>query len=227
MSLIKKIRSRGLLHSIETAFNRFVPAWLFRLSVGTVLELAPEQLGEVHTGLDNSDFVLRCVQQGSQARDQLRTTTWNSVPLKTSSNDYGYSIAHASTPQTVLGGVWGGVESFHESNLGFQLQFDDEQSWIYCAYVSKEARGMGVYKRVLSFGANDLIEKGFKRILVVVQPWNKASMYIHRKYSQETLGTIAVVRLFSLCAVFSTGAVKKGSTFTLSPFGKPVQLSIE
>lgn len=226
MSLLQNIKNRGLLHSIEIAFNRFVPAWLFRLSTGCVFELDPEKLREVSAGIDNSNFVLTCVEQGSLERDKLRTLTWNSVPIETSSNDFGYSIAYVSSPENVLGGVWGGIESFQEADLGFQLQFNDEQSWIYCAYVNKEAQGQGVYKRVLSFAINDLVEKGYKRILVVIQPWNNASMYIHGKYATKQIGTITAIRLFSFCAVFSTGAVEKDRTTTLSPLSKPVQLRI-
>lgn len=227
MSLIQKLKERGLLHSIEIVFNRFVPAWLFRYCTGTVFELDPQKLTEVLNELDNSDFVLSCVEQGSQARDQLRTLTWNSVPIETSSNDFGYSIAQVSTPQDVLGGVWGGIESFQEASLGFQLQFGDHQSWIYCAYVKPETQGKGIYKRLLSFGCNDLVEKGYQRIYVIVQPWNKASTYIHQKYAKGKIGTITGLRVFSLCTVFTSGAVEKDRTITLSPLSDPVQLRIK
>lgn len=226
MSLIQKIKERGLLHSIEIVFNRIVPAWLFRFSTGQVFELDPPKLIEVLGALDNSDFVLSCVDQDSPARDQLRTLTWNSVPIETSSNDFGYSIAHVATPDDVLGGVWAGIESFQEGDLGFQLQFEDQQSWIYCAYVNQEAQGKGVYKRLLSFGSNDLIDKGYRRIYVVIQPWNKASTYIHGKYAKGKIGTITAFRVFSFCAVFSTGAVEKDRTITGSPLSNPVQLRI-
>lgn len=227
MSLFKKIKKRGFLHSVETAFNRFVPPWLFRYSTGHVLELEKASLSAVLPSLDNSDFALTCVEQGSDARKKLREVTWNSVPEESSANDFGYSIAKQSDQEKVLGGVWGGIESFHEANLGFQLHFDDDQSWIYCAYVNKDARGMGVYKRVLSFGAIDLIEKGYERILVVIQPWNKASMYVHKKHLQKKLGAITVIRVFSICAVFTSGAVKKDRTFTSKPMKNPVRITVE
>lgn len=226
MSLIKKIKSRGPLHCVEIAFNRFVPAWLFRFSLGTVLALDSEKLREAITAIENSEFKLLCVEQGSQAREQLRTLTWNSVPIETSSNDFGYSIAYASKPKTVLGGVWGGIETFHENDLGFQLQFNELQSWIYCAYIDQEAQGKGVYKRVLAFAVNDLVEKGYRQHLVVIQPWNKASMHVHQKYARKEVGRIAVVRLLAMCAVFSSGDVVKDRTITFSPHRKPVQLRI-
>ncbi len=226
MSVIQKLKERGLLHSIEILFNRIVPAWLFRFSTGNVFELDPQKLAEVLNAMDNSDFILTCVEQGSQARDQLRTLTWNSVPMETSANDFGYSIADRGTPEDVLGGVWAGIESFQEADLGFQLQFADHQSWIYCAYVKQQAQGKGVYKRLLSFGSNDLIEKGYQRIYVVIQPWNKASTYIHQKYAKGKIGKITALRLFSLCAVFCSGAVGKDRTLTGNPLSNPVQLHI-
>jgi len=226
MPLIQKILRRGLLHSIEIVFNRIVPAWVFRFSTGCVFELDPKKLDEVLSGIDNSNYVLTCVEQGSAARDQLRKLTWNSVPIETSYNDFGYSIANVSSPTDVLGGVWGAIESFQEADLGFQLQFEASQAWIYCAYVNKEAQGQGVYKRVLAFGTDDLITKGYERILVVIQPWNRASMYVHGKYAKKRLGTITAIRIFSFIAVFTTGDVKKDRTITLSPLRNPVQLRI-
>ncbi len=226
MSLIQKLKERSLLHSIEILFNRIVPAWLFRFCTGTVFELDTQKLAELFGEMDKSDFVLTCVEQSSQARDQLRTLTWNSVPLETSANDFGYSIAHLSTPEDVLGGVWAGIESFQEANLGFQLLFDDRQSWIYCAYVKPEAQGKGVYKRLLSFSSNDLIEKGYQRICVIIQPWNRASTHVHQKYAMGKIGTITALRVFSLCAVFTTGAVEKDRTITGFPLSKPIRLHI-
>ena len=226
MRVIQKLKERGLLHSIEIVFNRIVPAWLFRFSTGNVFEMDPQKLAAVFDELDNTDFILTCVEQGSQARDQLRTLTWNSVPKETSANDFGYSIADRRSPEGVLGGVWAGIENFQEADLGFQLQFADHQSWVYCAYVNQQAQGKGVYKRLLSFGCNDLIEKGYQRIYVVIQPWNKASTYVHQKYAKAKVGSITALRVLSLCAVFTSGAVKKDRTMTGAPLSNPVQLLI-
>jgi ribosomal protein S18 acetylase RimI-like enzyme len=227
MSLIQKLKRRGILHSAEIAFNRIVPAWLFRFCKGQVFELDTRKLIELIGELDNSDFVINCVEQNSVARDELRKLTWNEVPIETSSNDFGYSITKAQSSEDVLGGVWAGIESFHEANLGFQLQFHKKQSWIYCAYVTKNARGQSIYRRLLSFSINDLIEKGYKQVLVVVQPWNKASTYIHQKYATRKAGKITAIRLFSFCAVFTTGLIKKDRTMTVSPAANPIQLRIE
>lgn len=227
MSLFKKLKAYGLLHFVETYFNRFVPAWLFRFSVGYIYEFDPKKLCEVLPTLDNADFAMTCVEQGSQARQELREVTWNSVPEESSANDFGYSISKASDTGKVLGGLWGGIESFHEQNLGVRFRFADDQSWIYCAFVDKDARGMGVYKRILSFTATDLVDKGYKRILAVIQPWNRASMRIHNKYVDRKLGSMVAIRIFSFCTVLSFGGITKDGTFTFQPFSKPINVTIK
>ena len=156
----------------------------------------------------------------------MRETTWNSVPLKTSKNDYGYAISRHDEPSLTLGGVWGGIGSFQESNLGFQLQFKDFEGWIYCAYVDERARGAGIYKRLLSFAAKDLNEKGHSRLLVIVQPWNRASTYIHKKYSKANIGRISVIRIFNIAFVFRRGKVKKNRSFTTQVSLNPVELTV-
>ena len=225
MSLLKKIRDRGVLHSAETLFNRIVPAALFRFSVGEVLELDVQLMCETLTAMDNRGFVMKCVEDADE-RDALRTTTWNSVPKETTHHDLGYAICGADDPQAVLGGVWGGVESFIEADLGFRIQLDPDQAWIYCAYVSKQARGKGVYKRILTFAADDLRNRGHTRLRVVVQPWNKASMYIHEKYSTRKVGRIIVVRFFFLASVFCTGQLSKNKTFTTKIAAAPVEFKV-
>lgn len=225
MSLLQKIRNRGILHSAETVFNRIVPAWLFRFSVGDVLELDQQMMCETLASLDNSDFVMKSVEDVAE-RDALRTTTWNSVPAETTHHDLGYAICSTGDPQAVLGGVWGGVESFVEADLGFRVQLDTDQAWIYCAYVSKQARGQGVYKRVLTFAADDLRKRGHTRLRVVIQPWNKASMYIHKKYSTRTVGRIMVVRIGFLAFVFCTGQLTKSKTVTSKIVAAPVEIKV-
>ena len=175
----------------------------------------------------SSDFSMSKVYPGDADREKLRAATWSTVPLESSANDFGYAITPSSTPTKLVGGVWGGISSFHEANLGFQLQLDEEQSWIYCAYLSKASRRQGLYKQLLSFATRDLTSRGYKRVLLMVQPWNKASLAAHRRYVQRDCGKVIVIRIFSLCGVFVSGAIKKDRTFTFQPFARPVEIRIQ
>jgi ribosomal protein S18 acetylase RimI-like enzyme len=213
------------VHSAEILFNRIVPVWLFRFSMGTVFKLDCEKLCHALDTVGPSDLVMQCVDD-TELRDRLRKTTWNSVPIETSANHYGYAIYRNEAPDKILGGVWGGIERFNEADLGFQIQLRPEQSWIYCAYVAAEARGEGVYKRVLSFAARDLREKGHDELRVIVQPWNRASMAIHRKYSNEIIGRITVIRVFALAIVFCSGQLTKSKTCTTELLTDPVRIDV-
>ena len=226
MESFQVIKNRGLLQTIETIFNRIVPAWVFRFSVGSVFELDLQKL-QAAAPSTSLDFTLTNLEPEAADREKLRTATWNCVPLKSSANDFGYAITENSAPKRMVGGVWGGIASFHEANLGFQLQLDEKQAWIYCAYLRKESRGLGLYKPLLSFATRDLTNRGYTRALVMIQPWNKASLAAHRLYFQRESGKIMVIRIFSLCSVFVFGNIKKECTFTFRPFTCPVQVRIE
>ncbi|MFG0291502.1 MAG: GNAT family N-acetyltransferase [Rhodopirellula sp. JB044] len=221
MSVLQKIKSHGIAHSIEIIFNRIVPAWCFRFSVGTVYELDTERLINVLDELNLDHFRFQRVEDPTEL-EELRALTWNSVPVETTIGHYGYSVSRASDPDRTIGGVWGGVNQFNEADLGFQIQLKKSQALIYCAYVSKEARGEGIYKRVLPYAAKDLASEGYGDLTVMVQPWNKASTYIHQKYSKRTLGNVSVVRIFGLAMVFCSGEISKNKTCTTGLVSNPV-----
>ncbi len=225
ISLVRKIRDRGAILSAEILFNRVVPAWLFRFSVGDLLELDLAQMRDSWHQLKSDDFVVSCVTDPQQ-RSELRKLTWNSVPLESTANDFGYSISKAGKSEPVIGGVWAARESFIEADLGFQIELQDHQAWLYCAYVDAGARGLGVYKRVLSFVGKDLSERDFNQLLVVIQPWNKASMHVHQRFCRGKIGRIIALRLGRLSFVFCTGSISKSGTLTTQQMAGPIELRI-
>jgi hypothetical protein len=225
ISKLRKLLDRGLILSFEILFNRFIPESIFRFSIGDVLELDLRQMSQSWTNLESADFTVSCVEN-AQERLVLRKFTWNSVPLETTLNDYGYAIAKAGANQPVLGGVWAGTESFIEAGLGFRIMLEDNQAWLYCAYVDGSTRGLGLYKRLLSFVGCDLMARGFERLLVVIQPWNKASMQAHRRFTRKKLGRICVLRIFRISFVFCTGSISKNRTITTQQMSEPVQLHV-
>jgi ribosomal protein S18 acetylase RimI-like enzyme len=225
ISKLRKLRDRGIVLSLENLFNRIVPEWIFRFSVGDLLELNLPQMCQSWEGLESADFELTCVED-AQKRSELRKFTWNSVPLETTENDFGYAITKTGENEPLLGGVWAGTETFIEAKLGFRIVLEDNQAWLYCAYVDPNTRGLGIYKRLLSFVGSDLTARGFERLLVVIQPWNKASMHVHQRFIRNKIGRIYVMRLFQLSFVFCTGAITKNSTITTQQEKDPVLLRV-
>jgi GNAT superfamily N-acetyltransferase len=127
--------------------------------------------------------------------------------LESTKNDFGYAIYDPKDPEKFLGGVWVGVESFGEDNLGLEFQLGNRQAWLYCAFVDGDARGRGVYKKLLSFVAQDVRSRGFSQLLTVINPWNIVSRGAHEKQSKRICGTVSSVRFFSLARVWSSGNV--------------------
>jgi len=132
-SKFQKVKTQGYLRTLEVMFNRFVPPWIFRYSKGDIFDFDIEKLKAVADSLDQeaSDrLIAKCLvgsedsaAGNSQQRMQLRQFTWNSVPLETTHNDFGYAIYDAEDPDKLLGGLWAGVGSFSEDSLGVKFHF--------------------------------------------------------------------------------------------------------
>lgn len=212
------------LHRFEQLFNRIVPTWIFRFSVGDVFELDIPKLADAFQNYELQGMSIQSVEDADE-RSELRKSTWNSVLLSCSEDDFGYSAVDEPSKE-FLGGVWAGKDYFIESDLGFEIRMRPKQAWVYCAYVSKAARGRGIYQRLLSFVGQHVAENGFEQLYVIVQPWNRASTYVHKKYSSKSVGRIVVIRIFSLAAVFRTGALTKDRTLTTQLVKNPVRVKL-
>lgn len=219
---------------METVFNRLVPKWLFRFSVGDVFDLDFQLLQESSNRPLPSDYSMACIED-DHARLALREFTWNSVPLESTQDDFGYAVLKTSeldSPRdqaeasSYVGGVWAGTGSFSEADLGFRIDLQPSQAWLYCAFVDKEARGGGLYKKLLGFVAEDLQSRDYQRLSVIIQPWNKASIHVHRSLSRRRVGRVCVVKLLGFAWVFCSGEISQTKRFTASIEGNPVILKV-
>lgn len=226
MRLVEKIKQQGLLHLVETSFNRIVPAWLFRFSVGEVLELDLIQLQTLASSTDGSNGSYQFATVATEPdKSLLRAVTFNSVPVETTMHDIGYA-ARRKDDSAIVGGVWIGADDFLESNLGFQIQLQPNQAWLYCASIDKSVRGRGIYTRLLSEVAKDVLQRGYDQLLVVIQPWNKASMHVHGKYIQQHVGRIIAIRILRWMHVHSSGGMSQDKRLTTQPTHNPIQITI-
>ena len=148
------------------------------------------------------------------------------MPLETTSNDLGYLIYDQDEPEQILGGLWAGLGSFSENNLGVDFQFDDDQVWLYCAFVHDAARGRGVYKKLISFVANDLQQRGYSQLLGIVQPWNKVSRRMHEKQSRGICGRMSAVRVFNFVWVCSSGNLEVDKRLVTKISSDPARVKI-
>lgn len=237
-SKLKKVKTQGYLRTLELLFNRFVPPWIFRYSKGDIFDFNIEKLKSVADSLSSEaaeSLVARCLVgtegQESEAVDKqermrLRKFTWSSVPLESISDDFGYVIYDAADPQKMLGGVWAAVGSFSEDNLGVEFEFAQHQAWMYCAFVDSSARGRGVYKKLISFAAKDLEERGYTQLLGIVQPWNRISRIMHEKHSRGIVGRMSAIRILSLVWVSRSGNIKVDKRLVTSVKSNPANVLV-
>lgn len=236
-SKFQKVKTQGYLRTLEVVFNRFVPPWIFRYSKGDIFDFDIEKLKSVADSLnrDAADgLIAKCLigsddpnAQDNQERMRLREFTWNSVPLETTLNDLGYAIYDAKNPEKLLGGLWAGVGSFSEDSLGVRFRFSDDQAWLYCAFVHSEARGRGVYKKLISFVANDLQQRGYTQLLGIVQPWNRVSRMMHEKQSRGICGRMSAMRIFGLVRVWHSGNIEVDKRWVSNVKTDPVVVLIK
>ncbi len=222
MKIIDLIKKNGFLNLVERVFNRFVPCWIFRFSVMDFFEVDHQKLFESRK---NADLVCRHVTDEPELKE-LRTITFNNLPEEATQNHLGYSVSKKSEQETgsVAGGVWGGVESFPEIDLGFTINLSEDQGWIYCAYIQKEKRGAGMYSNLLSFAVGDMKQKRLSRIFLAVAPWNKRSVAVHKRFAKQKIGRVVTFRLFSVVCIFRSGKISKSKT--IATVGNPVELKL-
>lgn len=222
-STFKKIRTQGFWRTFELLFNRYVPASIFRYSKGDIFEFDMQALASLANVQEDHEFEVRDVRTEAE-RERLRQVTWSTVPLETTRNDIGYAVFRKGTDE-IVGGVWGGVGSFIEESLAIQFQFNQQQVWLYCAFIDKTARGKGVYKKLISFAVADLQRRGFRQALGIVQPWNRVSRRMHEKHSTRICGRMSAIRIFSRVWVFQKGDISIDRN-VVTQIDQPAQVEI-
>ncbi len=233
----QKAKAQGFIQTAEQLFTRVVPAWVFRYSNGEVFELDLEKLVALnaHPGHDVGDgLVAQCLVDAENSteksldsqRKQLREFTWNSAPLETTMNDLGYAIWDPQDPQKLLGGVWVARDSFIEDDLGLKFMFSKDQTWLYCAFVDGDARGRGIYKKLLSFVAQDVVKRGYPQLLTIVNPWNRLSRMVHHKRSKRICGTVSSIRMFWIAWISRSGNVEIDKRLITDVAKNPVKVTM-
>lgn len=225
-SKLEKAKAQGLIRSAELLFTRFVPAWVFRYSSGNIYELDIEQLSQHCPDLADDEIVFRCLEDSSSdAWRELRAFTWNAVPAETTGNDFGYVI-YDEKGNDILAGVWVAREDFQEEDLGFRIKLGPEQAWLYCAYVSPQARGRGIYKKLLALVADDLLKRGMTQLVCVVQAWNRISRMAHEKRSRWIIGWISSIRVGCFAWLSKAGDVTLERRFVSNPARSPANVEV-
>ena len=214
------------MHLTGVALSRVVPVRVARFWWGRMLEFDLQKMVDDESP-GHPDTKLRIAPvQDEVDREQLRQCTFNTTPSDYTGDDLGYGIRDVSTGRFV-GGLWISRGPFFESNLGYELHLPAGSGWLYCAYIEKDFRGGGLYRRLLANAAADLKAKGFERLFATIVPWNKSSNAAHRRCLIRSVGELRVIRIGRLAMAMPGGGVICAPRWTSNLTKRSLQVELE
>ena len=215
---------QGLRYSFAILFNRIVPQWLFRMRRYVVYEMdvsKTKAVAQSHEALaDNNVQVSAC--QNEEQTKAVEALTW----FKRSYSSGKNRSFQATIDGQLVAGVWLASEIFDEDELGVRLVMNERQTWLFAAFVSKNFRGQKIYGKLLPFVVNEG-SRDFPSVLLAVNPNNRPSNFVHKKWSQRTVGTVVALRLLGVSACWVFGQIRKDRTISWQAKKHPIQLTVD
>ncbi|TWT50373.1 hypothetical protein Pla22_31150 [Rubripirellula amarantea] len=198
--MLGRIQARGWWYSIGIVVNRIVPAKLFRMRIFRVFEFrCPGEASAAALNSPSSDhqesITFRWCVDESEKAEAARLTHYQ--PDDTASE---HRACLAYDGETAIGGVWIASGSFDESELGVRIHLNDDQVWLFAAFIAKSHRRRGIYRRLLEYvlTTHSRDDLGLRpMVLASINPTNKASIAAHQVYFASEVGTAWTVRVLS------------------------------
>ena len=212
------------MYTFAIGFNRIVPQWLFRMRRYAVYEMDVNKTraaADSQNAAHSDDVNISACRTEDQIK-AVETLTWFKREYSTGSN----RPFQATIDGQLVAGVWIATEVFDEDELGVRLMMNQRQAWLFAALVSKPYRGKGIYGKMLPFVVNETGQK-FPSVLLSVNPDNKPSNYVHKKWSQRTVGTVVAMRLVGVSICWVSGQIRKDRTISWNAKTQPIQLTID
>ena len=223
--MISKIQRMGFLYSVGVIINRVVPVWLFRFRRFVMLEMDPQKLDEYQVTDDANvaGGVFPVDVSWAQSEDISAIESLTYVDAEIIGPDV--KIAQAKSNGQLAGALWSVENYFLESELGVAIELSPDQLWLFAALVDKHFRGRRIYPRLLKHMCCDdsLAKKGSVEFLLSVNPHNKQSWKVHKKFAKRKLGEVFSMRVFgiAMCICFGENIVAS-STFTSDCKNRPI-----
>ena len=138
MGIVNRIGKLGFGFVFERAFERIVPAWIFRFCSLAVYQIDFDKLAD---GPFSSAVIKLC--NSAQDRQQLKEIT-------RASGDPKDTIGFVATlDDEVAGGLWISLGDYRDDDLGLSFLLGNEEAWIYSARVDEHHRRTGIYSHLL------------------------------------------------------------------------------
>lgn len=216
MKILNAIREKGIRYCIAIAFDRFVPQWLLRMRRFNVYEMETN----IEASIESGNAIVRW----SDSEEETLAVEQFMGPMR-SVVDVGADdmrVCYAKVGGELAAAFWMASNIFMESGLTIRFELDEEQAWLFAAYVEKRFRRKGIYTQILEFMLPDLQSSGKSRVLLSVNPDNIASRIVHEKYARRKVGTAFAIRFLGIAACAVSGDMTVNRRFTLSHKKNPI-----
>lgn len=222
MSFFADASKRGWMYTGAILFNKLVPVWMFRCRRFVIYRL---RISEPGNGKAAQDDVLDIDVSWSETDEQFESieslTRFNRAdavrPVR---------AVQAMVHREIQGAIWLSTELFDEVELGVRVTLAPTQAWLFAAMVNKQMRGQGIYSAILNFITSELDSLGFEDVLVAVNPANKPSNHVHKKFAKSYVGHVMAVRCFNWVWCSSSDGITRKSSFTINKRLHPIEISV-
>ena len=211
MGIVNRIGKLGFV--FERAFERIVPAWIFRFCSLAVYQIDFDKLAD---GQFSSAVIKTC--NSAQDRQQLKEIT-------RASGDPKDTIGFVATlDDEVAGGLWISLGDYRDDDLGLSFLLGNEEAWIYSARVDEHHRRRGVYSHLLAASAQSRKNEGHAAPFIGVSKLNRGSQKAIQ-YLGTPVGEVLTIRLGSMVWARTKGDLNQRQNLTLRCTHRPIQLS--
>lgn len=101
----------------------------------------------------------------------------------------------------IIGYIKVGIGPTYILDFDRTVEFEPEVAFVYDTFILPEYRGMNLALYALRLVSSHFRQKGFKRILCHIEPWNLPSVKTYEKAGFHKAGTIRFVRI-AICSFY-------------------------
>lgn len=221
MKVVSTIREKGLRWCIAIIFDRYVPQWLLRVRRFNVYEMDPESVAAIQSG--------QASVRWSESEEETQRVEQFMGPQRSVVDVGAESMraCYATLDGEIAGAFWAADTVFMESGLSIRYSLNEDQVWLFGAYVAKPFRRHGVYTSILKFILPELATSGKKSIFLAVNPDNVASRKVHEKHARRKLGTAVAVRFLNFALCTAGGSLSINRSFTWNHKTHPIVIRFD
>ncbi len=170
------------LYQAELLFRRVIPRALFefryqRIGILPFWSSTGDSLPGLDFGLGTAGTELNeaiCRQSGASVYEARRLA--------------GHQYAWAAKGHELLGVSWVAKTIYEDIDTGLALQLQPEELWLYGAWVRRDWRGKGIYRKLLETLIQGFEKDTSNRFLLAVDLSNNVSHATHTKLGASWIG---------------------------------------